>query len=164
MTASEFQDDILPAYGAMLALATRLLGSRDYGADVVQDVIRGLWEKHSDLVFSGTPAAFAMRCVRNRCVDVLRHESRTVSLELSVSETLADNVDDNSELADRIVSLNRSIETLGEPRKSIIRLSMAGHSVREISGRLALTETNVRQLLSRTRRQLKDMILNSSNL
>lgn len=163
MTATEFKNDILPAYGAMLTFAARLLNSRDTAADVVQDVIRGLWEKHESLSFTGSPTAFAMRCVKNKCIDLLRRTQKHSRLDETTPD-IADSNDQDDEFAQRLVALDNSINQLEEPRKSTVRLSLAGHSTRQIAQQLNLSEDNVRQLLSRTRHQLRVLILKNSNL
>lgn len=164
MTAAEFKTDILPAYGAMMALAVRLTRSQDMAADIVQDVVHGLWEKHSSLVFKESPVAFAMRSVRNRCIDVLRHESHKVSMHEGIQDEQAQDDDCDDLMAERLVALQRGIEELGEPRRTIIRLSLKGLQAREIAIQVALSEANVRQMLSRARKQLRILILKNSNL
>lgn len=161
MTASEFKTHFIPAYGAMLALAQRMLvGAADDADDVVQDVFRGLWEQCSELSLPANPVAFALRCVRNRCLDVLRRPERFVSLEGTPSVLCSVSDEEVNGLEERLVVLTRYVYELAEPRQTILRASMRGVSAAEIARNMGLSEANVRQILSRTRRELRNLVIN----
>lgn len=165
MTALEFRNNILPCYGAMLALAERLLHCREDACDTVQDVIRTLWERYETLnIPPQSNHAFVLRCVRNRCLDRLRRGHETVSLETTINgREISDNYfsmrEEEDETAQRIEQLLSSIENLPDTRRSVMKMNLAGKSVSEIAEAMALTEANVRQILSRTRKKLREILV-----
>lgn len=163
MTAKEFKTHIVPAYGAMLALARRMLAeAHDDPDDVVQDVFRSLWEKHSEMVLPDNPTAFVLRCIRNRCLDLVRKPVHTVPIEYADIDNTSD--DDEAEIfEERLTLISHLINNLGEPRRSILRLNIRGVPTERIALQFKLSEGNVRQILSRTRRELRTLAINSIN-
>lgn len=161
MTATEFKSAILPAYGAMSAIARKILGDRENAEDAVQDVMRSLWEGRERIEISGAAAAYAVRAVRNRCLDILRRKPAEATTPIeSVADTVAD---DNTDDIKRLERLSTAIDNLGEPRRTILRLSLAGKSGAEIASTVSLSETNVRQHLSRSRKELRKLIIQYEN-
>ncbi len=137
----------------MLALASRMLdGDRDRAADVVQDTIAHLWQKRASLEASMAPESLCMTAVRNRCISLIRAERPFGTLEeASVQMTRTDSSMDCE-------YLYRAIERLDENRRRVVVMSMRGFNCEEIAAELALSPANVRQLLSRGRRQLKEIL------
>lgn len=160
MTASEFKNLVLPAYDAMLRVASRVSGTNVPAGDMVQDVMQHLWEKHETLDVKTVTVPFLFKCVRNRCIDYLRcHTPMADESELqSVSN---DGYEADDEQAERLTLVIKAIERLEEPRRSVMRHSLDGKSVEEISQAMKMTQVNVRQILSRSRRQIRTLILNN---
>ena len=158
MTATEFQNNILPAYGAMLAVACRMLGDREEASDAVQELMKRLWEEHDRLDAGAAGAAYACRAVRNRCIDIIR--SRRLGADVPI-DSLADDIaePDDDDGSARMIELASAVDRLGEPRRTILRLSLDGKSGAEIATEVGMTEQSVRQYLSRTRKELRKTIL-----
>lgn len=157
MTAKEFQTTIVPAYGVMAATARRILGDEEIAKDAVQDVMRTLWENRQRLGVTTDGAAYAVRAVRNRCIDICRRGSATITTPV---EDVADDIaDDEPDDTGRLELLTKAIENLGEPRRTILRLSLSGKSGAEISAVTKINEGTVRQHLSRARKELRNMIV-----
>ncbi len=164
MTATEFKTYIVPAYGAMLALARRLLATAtDDPDDTVQDVFRSLWEKHAELDLPDNPTGFALRCIRNRCLDLLRRPVHTVPIEYADADTRPAEDEEAEVFEERLTIVNQLIDRLGEPRQSILRLNIRGVPNGEIARQFNISEANLRQILSRTRRELRAAALKSIN-
>lgn len=162
MTAEEFKSTILPAYGAMAATARKILGDDEIAKDAVQDVMRALWEGRERLNAVANGAAYAIRAVRNRCLDIHRQNAGTVMTAVDdVAETIA--VEENDDLR-RLELLSSAIEQLGEPRRTILRLSLSGKSGIEIARAVYMNEGTVRQHLSRSRKELRKLIIQYENI
>lgn len=162
MTATEFQSIILPAYGAMEAVAKRMLGDDAIAMDAVQDVMRTLWESRQRIVGVTNGAAYAVRAVRNRCLDILRQKPAADLTPVdSLTEELAEDDEDD---ARRIDMLLKAIDNLGEPRQTILRLSLEGKSGAEIARKVNMNEGTVRQHLSRSRKELRKLIIQYENI
>ncbi len=156
MTATEFQTKILPLYGPMRAMAVRMLGLEE-GQDAVQDVIRKLWESHSEIRMVDNVSAYVMRTVKNKCLDILRSPVVSVSIEEKGDFEIGD--DDRFDL-DRLARLDEALESLEERKREVMKLSLAGMKGDDIASRLSMTPANVRQTLSRARNDLKKILTN----
>lgn len=62
-------------YGPLVGTATALLGDRDLAEEVVQDVMLELWRRRAGIVIETTLRAYLHRAVRNRALNLVRHES-----------------------------------------------------------------------------------------
>lgn len=155
MTATEFKDRIIPMYGAMRATASRILGNCDDGDDVVQDVLKKLWETREQLSIDTNIAAYVFRAVRNRCVDVLRCQVVPVSIE---NCGLSDQTIEETDEYDRFSRLDKALSSLNDKRRKILKLSLDGMKADDIAKILSMSPANVRQLLSRTRKEIKRMM------
>src|SRR5260221_5189622 len=60
-------------YGPALAFATHLLGSRDGGEDVVQDVFFAIWQRRETWIVTSSLGAYIHGAVRNRVATQFRH-------------------------------------------------------------------------------------------
>ena len=156
MTSTEFKTIVLPFYGPMRVMAVRMLGQED-GPDAVQEVLKKLWENHSDLNVKANVAAYVMRTIKNRCLDMLR--SRVIEIPFEVKDDF-DIEDETSPELDRLSRLDEALELLDGRKREILKLSLSGMRGEEIASKLSLSPQNVRQLLSRARQDLKKIITN----
>ncbi|MDE6396633.1 MAG: sigma-70 family RNA polymerase sigma factor [Muribaculaceae bacterium] len=156
MTATEFKTIILPLYGPMRVMAVRMLGYEE-GQDAAQDVIKKLWESHSDISVKDNVKAYVMRTVKNRCIDLLRSTGSTVPLE---DKGNFEAPDDGFIELERLSRLDAALDSLDERKRDIMKLSLSGMKGDDIASRLSLTPSNVRQLLSRARQDLKRLLTN----
>lgn len=62
-------------YAPLVGTATALLGDRDLAEEVVQDVMLELWRRRAGIVIEITLRAYLHRAVRNRALNLIRHES-----------------------------------------------------------------------------------------
>lgn len=72
MRIDEFTEKVLPLSERLIRFAGSFLKEREDARDVVQDVLMTLWEKRGELERIDLPGAFAMRMVRNRCLDRIK--------------------------------------------------------------------------------------------
>ena len=90
------------------------------------------------------------RILINECYTVMRKEKKVVSLEDHQMEERAAETKDYSELYEAISRLSE------DARLSVTLYYMEGYSVREIAGILGVTESAVKNRLSRARAKLKN--------
>ncbi len=94
----------------------------------------------------------AMTAVRNACLDRLRRQREELVERLP--ETATD--DSRSDVRDAV---RKAIAQLPDRQREVIHLrEIEGYNCREIGEMLSLDEANVRMILSRGRRQLKEII------
>lgn len=133
----------------LLAAGRRLLGSDDDARDALQDTFMKLWRCKSE-PNEGT----VVTAMRNVCIDTLRR--RRPSDE--ITETVADQASRNEEheLFDEVNSLIMTV--LSERDRSILLMrDRDGFDLEAIALRTGLTEANVRVILSRARRTIREI-------
>lgn len=139
---------------ALFAVARAIVGNADDAADVVQEAMIKIWRRGAALITVDNPAAYAVSVVRTSAIDLIRSRRDTVDVDTlaALSDTDAQPDFDAADTIDRI------IESLPERQQTVIRLSAYGGCPNdEISSLTGLSPDNVRQLLSRARRKLKEI-------
>ena len=101
MTKSELEILFKTHYAAMYRLAVSLLYDADEARDVVSDVFASLLDGGL-AIRSDNARGFLLTCVRNSCINVIRHKhmrERFIRLYSTKSEPLDDGPDDSMMLA-----------------------------------------------------------------
>ena len=102
MTKSELEILFKAHYTAMFRLAVSLLYDADEARDVVSDVFASLLDG-GIAIKSDNARGFLLTCVRNSCINVIRHKQmreRFMKLYSNRAEPLADGPDDSLTLAE----------------------------------------------------------------
>ncbi len=102
MTKSELEILFKTHYTAMYRLAVSLLYDEDEARDVVSDVFASLLDGCM-AIRSDNARGFLLTCVRNSCINVIRHKQmreRFINLYSTKAEALADGPDDSITLAE----------------------------------------------------------------
>jgi RNA polymerase sigma factor (sigma-70 family) len=73
-------------YRRLIAIAARSLG-KDAARDVVHDVYLRLWERWKDLTPEERDDGVVITAVRNKVIDVMRHDSHAVEITEEMEET-----------------------------------------------------------------------------
>ena len=97
MTTSELELLFKTHYAAMFRLAMSLLYDEDESKDVVSDVFASL-AAGGMTIKSDNARGFLLTCVRNSCINVIRHKQmreRFIRLYSAKAEPLADGPDDS---------------------------------------------------------------------
>lgn len=162
MKQKEFNKVILPMSSKIYSYATRITGNQDIAKDVVQDIMLKLWEKRKDLGQYNNLTGFVIRMTRNHCIDLLRRKKDTVSddeyrKELQHEPFSLNNIE-NKELYKIISDI---INTFPESHREVVILKdLEGYSGKEISEITGLGMNNIRVIISRCRRKIKDTLIN----
>jgi RNA polymerase sigma-70 factor (ECF subfamily) len=166
MQARDFKTDVLPISNKLLRFALQILQDEEEAKDVLQDTFLKLWQKRDELEKVENIEAFAMRMVRNRCLDLLRGR-RTVSMEVvkKVDRSEEDNSEtDHLEYADSAFLIKRIIAGLPDLQRTIIHLrDIEQLEYEEIAEATQLNVNAIRVNLSRARKKVRDEILKIQN-
>lgn len=163
MSADDFKNLMMELFPAMRGWAFRILGSDriDDIEDVLQETAAALWNKRLMLAKVENPKAYVMASLRNRCLTKMK-SSRLFSDIAEVSD-----YPDRQSNADEFESvdlLSTIIGRLPEMQRKVISLSIYNElDYNEIALRLNLSRDNVRQLVSRARRSLREAYLHHLN-
>lgn len=159
MTEKEFRQRVLPLQRLMYGIALRMGMPPDDAADAVQETQVNLW-RHRD----GIPEdqddlrLYSITALRRECISMLRKRKPSVTLD-EVTERQAPEEGASAEYRDTRQRMEVLIDSLPPGQCRVVRLSSFGGldnaEIAEVTGQ---TETNVRQLLSRGRRRLRELL------
>ena len=162
MDSKEFSQVVMPHSRRMFAVAFRYLQRPEEAEDLLQDVMVKLWQIRDSLPPGKDLLPFLLTVVRNLCLDRLRSRQikddtiEDVDITLDYLQPL--DIDDKVEEKDRLRHLLGLINQLPPDQQKVLRLrAIDDLSTDEIAKQLNITPENVRQLLSRARKRLRDM-------
>lgn len=160
MTEKEFKETVLPHHSMMLAEAMRLLKNRDEALDCLQDAVTSLWKSRNVLTKVENIRAYCIRSVTNRALEMIRQRQTAYSeymKDMPSEVTPASSVEGR----EKVAILKKAINLLPEnERKVVLMKAINGMSSDEIAEATGFTATNVRVLLHRGRKRIKDYIKN----
>ncbi len=150
----------------LLRFAQQILQNDEEAKDVLQDIFLKLWQKRDELDKVENLEAFAMRMMRNRCLDQIRSR-RTISIEtvrkivIPAEETKET---DHMEITDSIGLVKRIIGELPDMQREIIHLrDIQQLEYSEIAEATQMNVNAIRVNLSRARKKVRDEILKIQN-
>ena len=137
----------------MFRLACSILGRSDEAQDMMQDVAERVLRKQGSLQEVENIDAFLTRSVRNACIDRLRRRKDTTPKIPEVPDEKSPEGWSDRQL------VHRAMARLPERQRLAIHLKdIEGYSGKEIADILETDEANVRTILSRGRRALREII------
>ncbi len=160
MDANDFKRRFLPYHQKLYRVAFRLMGNAQDAEDVVQETYLKLWKKREELPPNiGNMEAYCVTLTKNLCFDALRtarlDEDNRPPEELSIAEE--SNLMREVELKDEVSQVKRIISTLPhQQRQVIVMRDVRECSMEEIEQATGLSAVNIRVLLSRTRKKIRE--------
>ncbi len=159
MPASLFKQLLLPLYPRLQRVALRMLGNVEDAEDMVQEVYMKLWGKREELPDVQNMEAYCVALTKNMCIDRLRlaEVDRVDVDDVPLSLAAADDVASLLERQDTVEQVKLIIETLPEKQQQVITLrDIRDCTFEEIEEQTGLTAVNVRALLSRARKTIRE--------
>lgn len=152
----QFLAQCLPMQEKMQRMAESLLHDEELAEDVVQDCFVSLWNMRRKIKDVKNIEAWCITLVRNRCIDVLRRETRVGETE---GDGVADEHDERDDYEERLERAMELIEQLPERQREVVRLRhFEDKSTEEIAATMGVSEGNVYTMLSRAYKTLKQKI------
>ncbi len=164
MDAVKFKTIILSHYATMYRVAFSIVKNSDDAQDITQDTVARLWEKRDSLNNIDNIAAFCATTAKRQSIDFIRKNNTNPSLPIDEQLALISDysIDDYFENKERLQQVNNLIKRLPYNQQLVLKLRGIGdHSIEEIGQITGWSNTNVRAMLSRARRKLKELYLNS---
>lgn len=165
MDAAGFKKMFLPYHRKLYGVALRLLGNEDDARDVLQDAYLKLWDKRDTLGVIDNPEAFCMKLIHNMCIDLLRsayYMRERQRVELTDGFSLA--APDNTAARDSVQLVKTIIARLPVQQQKVVHLrDVVGYSYKEIEQLTGLSEVNIRVLLSRARKKIREDYIKQCN-
>ena len=162
MDAQEFKQRFLPLHPKLYRMAYALLGNKEEAEDILQEVYCKLWNHRHELDKIANAEAFAVTIVKHLCTDFLRssyvqHSIEQESLEQVKTADNATAAEQVEEARDAIRYVQQLITLLPAKQQQVLRLhSIEGCSMKEVSQLTGLSDGNIRTLLSRARKFLRE--------
>jgi len=156
MTQEIFKNTVFILKNEMYRFAKRFVMSSDEAEDVVQELMIKFWQKKDELGQFGNLRSYALKAVRNECLNRLKHHNVKqgfADMQLHRSELYSMEVNN---LKEQIIGF---INQLPEKQKMVIHLKdVEEYDVSEISEMLEMEENAVRVNLMRARQKVKEQI------
>lgn len=152
-----FKEIFIPMNRLLYGQALRMLRDPLEAEDMVQDVYVRLWERRSELSGVDNPQAYAVTMLKNRCLNRLNSQRFTEDIDSMQFESESDMPSDQVELRDRVGAVMNLIGELPDRQRQVILMhDVDGYPKEEIERVTGLSADNVRQLLSRARRFIRN--------
>ena len=167
MDASDFKQKFLPYHRKLYRSAFLVLGNAQDAEDMVQEAYLKLWQKRNELPPDITNLeAYCVTLVKHLCYDKRRisqlDEDGRPPEELSI--TGKSNVAHEVELKDEANQVMKLIGQLPEQQKQIMQMrDVEDRTYEEIEKVTGLTPINIRVLLSRARKKIREQFLEIMN-
>ncbi|MCI1683675.1 MAG: RNA polymerase sigma factor [Bacteroides sp.] len=165
MDAESFKKAFLPYHRKLYCVACRLLENTSDAEDLVQEAYMKMWEKREGLTVISNPEAFSVTLVKNMCFDLLRTNRYMLSKQAVELTTVQDvSPPDDLEMKDEVWQVKDIVARLPRQQQRVVELrDMKGCSYEEIEHVTGLNASNVRVLLSRARKRIREEFNKRSN-
>lgn len=165
MEIEEFKYNYLVLKNQLFRYAKRMLNHREEAEEVVQETFIKLWQKHDELDNVSNPLAFAMKATKNLCIDKMR-STHYIHKKITIDDVDYEFVE-NSHNPEKILELNninqlldKIINNLPPQMREVIQLrDIEGLSSREVAQILDINENNVKTILSRVRKKIREILV-----
>ncbi len=161
MQASNFKQLFLPCHRKLFSVAYRLMSNTQAAEDMVQETFLKLWMQRDKMEKVDNPEAYSITVLRRIFYDKMRAghlqevDKDVGSLQVSSSQ----NISKQLEEADEYQRVRLLITHLPEPQARIMLMrDIEDRSFDEISIETGLTEVNIRSILSRARKKIREQI------
>ncbi len=161
MSLEEFKIKVFPLKNKLFRFAKRMLNNCQEAEDVVQDVFLKLWSKKENLSDYRNIEAFSMTMTRNLCIDKLKSKKWKEN-EINEDSQEIDTQTPQSiyEMTESIQKIHLIINSLPEQQKEVVHLRDIEHldfdEIADVSG---LSINNIRVILSRARKKIRDEMI-----
>ncbi len=142
----------------MRQTAAAILHDDDLANDAVQESFVRLWRKRWRLGRMEDPQGFAMRTLRNMCIDMLRRDkNRQKHTGAAAAELYNQTYDDSLDADQHYRQVEQAIASLSPKQQQVIEMKYVKQmSIHEMAQQTGLSETHITTLLSRAYAALRN--------
>jgi RNA polymerase sigma-70 factor (ECF subfamily) len=163
MNAQEFKQRFMPHYKLLYRVAYQLTGNAQDAEDLLQDLYLKLWQKRDDLPDEAMKEAYLVTMIRHLFLDQRRLKHLDTSAELKEEASPPDerSLDHQIDSRDEARQIEGLIRQLPERDAKIIQMHlMEDRSYEEIEQDTGLSQGNIRIIVMRTKKKLKQQFNN----
>lgn len=164
MSASEFKKIFLPLSRRMYWTAWQFTGNAQEAEDLVQEAFLKLWQKRDLLGDIKNTEAYCTTLIKNLYLNQIRRKQIPITTEssdeLTITSENESGIEETLERKEESLQVKCLIEQLPEQQRKIITLhDMEEMSNEEIQQHTGLQPTNIRVILSRARKTIRDKLI-----
>lgn len=161
MEISEFKSLLLLHYKMMYKVALTILKDVNNAQDVTQEAVASLWERRENLSTIENIQAFLVTVIKRQCIDYIRANKKcSVPIDDAIGTVSNDEFELRYDCKESLQQVMSLMKTLPDNQQQVLRLrSFCCCSMEEISQITGFTVVNVRALISRARRRLRELYL-----
>ena len=163
MDAREFKQRFMPHHRLLYRVAYQLTGNAQDAEDLLQDLYLKLWQKRDDLPDEAMKEAYLATMIRNLFIDQRRLKHVDASAELKNEDGPPDerSLDRQIDARDDVRQMEGLISELSERDAKIIQMHLVDDcSYEEIERDTGLSQGNIRIIVMRTKKKLKQQFQN----
>jgi RNA polymerase sigma-70 factor (ECF subfamily) len=158
MDAERFKKVFLPYHGKLYRIAYKMLGNQTDAEDIVQDAYIKLWQKRNELESLINSESYAVTLLKNSCLDFLRKVKPELSAIYEMNIPAVDSLIAQVENKDQLEHVQKIMEQLPVQQKQIITMKIWDNlSDEEIGKATGLTRGNIKVIISRARKTIKEL-------
>lgn len=160
MDAEAFKKEFLPYHQKMYRVAYRFVQDVSVAEDLVQETFIKLWNKRNETDSINNTEAYAIITLRNTCLDHLRKAKHDFDTEYDYNIPETKSLEKEIELRDEANQIKNLINKLPDQQRQIMELKhWDGYSDEEIEQITGLSSGNIRVILSRARKTIREQYL-----
>lgn len=164
MDAEKLKKAIYTYKDQMYRLALSILKNKPEAEDALQDVFIKCWENRSKIRIDESLKAYLMQSTRNKCLDMIKKQSRQKETETVEDYEYQHKSEPNIDHAEQLKIVYELINRLPEKNRTVLELrEKEDLSFDEIASITMNSVENVRTILSRTRKKLKEDLMQIVN-
>ena len=163
MDAREFKQRFLPHHRLLYRVAYQLTGNAQDAEDLLQDLYLKLWQKRDDLPDEAMNEAYLVTMIRRLFIDQRRLKHLDASAELKNEDGPPDerSLDRQIDAKDEAQQMEGLINQLPERDSKSIQMHLVeDRSYEEIECDTGLSQGNIRIIVMRTKKKLKQQFQN----
>lgn len=159
MSVKLFNSVILSFNDSFYRFALSILKDSDSAKDAVQDCLAKIWDKRQSLDSLDNPRAWAMKIVRNHCLDVIRSHRPLIDIADSPAIAGGDTPDFDLLYQDQQRWFKETVDMLPVKQREIFHLrEVEEMSYQEIADVLGLNLNEVKVSLHRARTKVRSTL------
>ena len=163
MDAREFKQRFMPHYKLLYRVAYHLTGNAQDAEDLLQDMYLKLWQKRDELPDAAMKEAYLVTMIRRLFLDQrrLKHVNTSAELKEELSPPDEWSLDHQIDTRDEARQMEGLIRQLSERDAKIIQMHLVDdRSYEEIEHDTGLSQGNIRIIVMRTKKKLKQQFQN----
>ncbi len=163
MSTTEFETIVKELSPMLYRFAYSRVQRDDLAKDVVQECLVKLWNEQKPLTHYLSIKAYCLTMVKNKSIDFLRAEKTRRGYENENNFVEIGTIDLQLERDEKLKIMNHILDKLNAKQAIVLKLrDFEGYSYKEIAHETNETESNIKVLLHRGRKALKN-VLNKHN-